>query len=157
MAQEFEQFEPNERLTEEEVQAIVKRYGERQSGEGTGPTVADVAETLGVDSETVGRMLREIRGARTEQQLQERLNRLEAENEALRRRAEDGLEGSFFSSRHWMMRRARRRGRAGILAAAIAAAFVAAGGPKGAFEFGLAGPVVLLAVGALFLWRVFRD
>lgn len=157
MANEFEPPASAERLTDEEVQAIVKRYGERQPGAETGPTVADVAETLGVDADTVARMLREIRGARSEQQLQERLNQLEAENEALRRRADTGLEESFFSRRHWMVRRVRRRRRAAILAALVAAGFVAAGGPEASFDFGLWGPVVLVIAGVLVLSRIMRD
>ena len=113
MPQEFESFAPDERLTDEEVQAIVKRYGERETASGSGPTVADVAETLQVDPSTVAQMLRDIRQSQSERQLQERLNHLEMENDDLRKRASESYVGDMFSQSHWMFRTVRRRGRRG--------------------------------------------
>jgi hypothetical protein len=104
----------DERLTEEEVQSIVKRYGEGQAGNDTRSTVADVAEALQVEPAVVTRMLREVRTADSERQLKERLDALERENEDLRRRAEnsDFGYGDFYSSMHWTnSRRMRSRGR----------------------------------------------
>ncbi len=119
-----ERFEGTyERLTEEEVQSIVKRYGEGQAGNDTRSTVADVAEALQVEPAVVTRMLREVRTAESERQLKERLDALERENDELRRRAEnsDSRFGDFYSSMHWTnSRRMRSRGRRMGVAMAMA-------------------------------------
>lgn len=129
MSQRFE--DPEERLSDEEVQAIVQRYGERQAGADPRPTVGDVAEALQVEPAVVSRLLRDIRTADSERQLKERLDALERENEELRRRAEDsdfGYDG-FYSSMHWHHgRHMRRRGRRFfVIAMAMSAAMLAAG------------------------------
>jgi uncharacterized membrane protein YccC len=125
-----QRFEDNdERLTEEEVQSIVKRYGEKQAGNDTRATVADVAEALQVEPSVVTRILREVRTADSERELKERLDALERENEQLRERAErsDFGYGDFYSSMHWTnSRRMRRRGTR-IAVAATMAALIAVG------------------------------
>lgn len=135
MSQRFE--DEDERLTDEEVQSIVKRYGEKQVGNDTRPTVADVAEALQVEPAVVTRMLREVRTADSEKQLKERLDALEKENEQLRERAEnsDFGYGDFYSSMHWTnSRRMRRRGSrfavAATMAALIAVGLAAQGGGR---------------------------
>lgn len=113
----------DERLTEEEVQSLVKRYGEGQAGNDTRSTVADVAEALQVEPVVVTRMLREVRTADSERQIKERLDALERENEDLRRRAEnsDFGYGDFYSSMHWTnSRRMRSRGQRIGIAMAMA-------------------------------------
>lgn len=108
-------------MTEEEVQAIVKRYGERQPGGDPRSTVNDVAEALQVDPSVVTKLLREVRAADSERELRERLERLERENESLRRRADESLYDDFYSEMHWSRRRARARRPAAMFAAAMAA------------------------------------
>ena len=124
MTQRFEDPIPvEERLTEEEVQSIVKRYGEGQAGGDPRARVADVAEALQVEPAVVTRLLRDIRTADSEKQLKERLESLEKENAELKRRADDSDYGygDFYSSMHWSgRRRLRRRSRSFALAAAVA-------------------------------------
>jgi hypothetical protein len=109
-----------ERLSEEEVQAIVRRYGERQGGD-TRATVADVAEALQVEPSVVAKLLHEVRAADSERELRERLDRLEQENETLRRRAEDSEQYDFYPAMYWSRRRWRSRRPRVILAAGLAA------------------------------------
>jgi hypothetical protein len=119
LSQRFE--EPDERLTEDEVQAIIKRYGERQPGGDARSTVADVAEALQVEPSVVSKLLREVRTADSERELRERLDRLERENESLRRRAEESEYDDFYPAMHWSRRRMRARRPAMLMAAAMAA------------------------------------
>ena len=117
MTQRFEDPIPvEERLTEEEVQSIVKRYGEGQAGGDPRATVADVAEALQVEPAVVTRLLRDIRTADSEKQLKERLESLEKENAELKRRADDSDYGygDFYSSMHWSGRRPLRRRRRSV-------------------------------------------
>lgn len=118
LSQQFE--DAGERLTEEEVQAIVKRYGERQSGGDARSTVADVAEALQVDPSVVTRILRDVRTAESEKQIQERLSALERENAELRKRAEDAEFGEFYPMSHWAYRRRTRRRKPQAIAALMA-------------------------------------
>ena len=79
---------PTERVKQDEVRALIERFGEETTREDhTDPTVADVAETLQLEPETVGAMLQQLRQAKNEADLKERLDRLERENDMLRRRA----------------------------------------------------------------------
>lgn len=79
---------PDDRLTDEEVQAIVKRYGESQAGGDIRPTVSDVAEALHVEPSVVARLLSDIRSAESSKDLMVRLESLEQENAELRQRAD---------------------------------------------------------------------
>jgi hypothetical protein len=124
VSQRFE--DPEVRLTEEEVQAIIKRYGEGQPGGDARSTVGDVAEALQVEPMVVGKLLREVRASDSERELRERLDRLERENESLRRRAEESVHDDFYPAMHWSRRRWRSR-RPRILVAASLAAMIAVG------------------------------
>jgi len=88
----------NEHLTDEEVEAIIKRYGEAQAGASTQPTVKDVAEALHVDPSVVAKLLEDVRGAKTQEDLQARLDALEEENAELRERAE---KSEYATSEMW--------------------------------------------------------
>ena len=70
---------PEDRLTDDEVQAIVKRYGESQTGGDIRPTVSDVAEALHVEPSVVARLLSDIRAADSSKDLMVRLESLEQE------------------------------------------------------------------------------
>lgn len=76
--------EANEPVTDLEVRALVERFGERQAMAQGQPTVRDVAEALQVDSETVGKMLHELRESKDQIEVKERLDNLERENAELR-------------------------------------------------------------------------
>lgn len=151
--QRFE--DSDERLTEEEVQAIVKRYGERQSGSDTRATVADVAEALQVEPSVVSRILRDVRTAESEKQIQERLAALERENAELRRRAEESEYEDFYSHAHWARSR-RLRGAPRFAIAAMMAAFLAMGlvlQARGGMNTPLPIVAMLLVMGGVF-WAV---
>ena len=78
---------PTERVKEDEVRALIERFGEESTRENhSDPTVADVAETLQLEPEAVGAMLQQIRQAKDEDDLKETLDRLERENVKLLRR-----------------------------------------------------------------------
>lgn len=117
-----------EQLTEKEVEAIIKRYGEAQTGAGQ-TSVEDVAEALQVEPHVVERLLHEVRTAETSQQLQDRLSTLERENEQLRKRAShwqgDDLSVSGFES--WPFYRPHRKRRMmAIMVAMLFAGFIVA-------------------------------
>ena len=114
MDEKFEQggLGPEDRLTDEEVQAIVKRYGEGQAGGDGRPTVSDVAEALHVEPSVVARLLSDIRAADSSKELMVRLENLEQENAELRERADRSeLAVSAFDSYYGSRRRLRRRPR----------------------------------------------
>jgi len=112
--EKFEQggLGPEDRLTDEEVQAIVKRYGEGQAGGDGRPTVSDVAEALHVEPSVVARLLSDIRAADSSKELMVRLENLEQENAELRERADKSeLAVSAFDNYYGSRRRLRRRPR----------------------------------------------
>lgn len=78
--------EPTEPVSDEEVRSLIERFGEKQAAPPGQPTVKDVAETLHIEPETVAKMLAEIRGAKDQDEIKERLDRLEQENAELRSR-----------------------------------------------------------------------
>ncbi|HXH61312.1 MAG TPA: hypothetical protein VNI20_08125 [Fimbriimonadaceae bacterium] len=134
--QKFRNDQFDDRLSEDEVQAIIKRYGERQAGGDTRPTVTDVAEALQVEPTVVERLLRDIRSSESEKQLKERLDALELENAQLRRRAEESDYGydDFYSSTHWRRRGLygpRRRIRLAAVMAAVGVAVMLASSSRG--------------------------
>ena len=103
---------PEDRLTDDEVQAIVKRYGESQTGGDIRPTVSDVAEALHVEPSVVARLLSDIRAADSSKDLMVRLESLEQENAELRERADRSeLAVSAFDNYYGSRRRLRRRPR----------------------------------------------
>lgn len=161
MSQRFE--DPEERLTEEEVQAIIKRYGERQPEGDSRSTIGDVAEALQVEPSVVNKLLREVRAADSERELRERLERLERENESLRRRADESEFDDFYPAMHWSRRRARARRPAAMFAAAMAAMVAvgimanARGGstPMPVFGILFAGFVAFVALRLMRARRVF--
>ncbi|MBS1722101.1 MAG: hypothetical protein JSS66_03730 [Armatimonadetes bacterium] len=123
---------PDETLTPEEVSAILSRYGEQQAGEPV-PRLSDVAETLQVDRSVVSQLLRDIRGANTEKQLRERLDRLEREHEELRSRAalSESDVGHMFGTGHWRRRRNRQRREVSLVAIVLTTAIAAVIAQKG--------------------------
>lgn len=94
MNQHHLSIETNEPVSDWEVRALIERFGERQSVAAGQPTVKDVAEALQLEPETVGKMLSEIRQAKGEIEIKQRLDKLEQENEELRNR------GPFASNLH---------------------------------------------------------
>ena len=126
LSHEFEKpdYESNEHLTDEEVEAIVKRYGESQPGGDMQPTVKDVAEALHVEPGVVSKLLADVRSAKTQEDLKVRLDALEAENTELRERAQ---KTEFEASEMWdcftPVRAARVRGRGHNVLAFMAFAF----------------------------------
>lgn len=116
----------NEALTEKEVEAIIKRYGESQTGAGQ-TSVEDVAEALQVEAGVVEKLLHEVRTAESSKQLQDRLSALEKENAQLKSRSSHwqdeayGFEGWGFPTRR--RRRALRASMIGMAAGAILLAF----------------------------------
>jgi hypothetical protein len=155
LSQKFEGTD--ERLTEEEVQAIVKRYGEGQAGNDTRATVADVAEALQVEPSVVSRILRDVRAADSERDLRDRLANLERENATLKRRAEESVYGDFYPPMHWSRRRMRARGPrivfAAGLAAMIAIGLSMSGGGRTPFPFWT---LMMVAFGVFVVMRLVR-
>ncbi|MBS1709941.1 MAG: hypothetical protein JSS65_14605 [Armatimonadetes bacterium] len=76
-----------ETVTDEEVRALVERFGERQAMGKTQTTVLDVAEAMQVEPSTVRQMLDEMRRSKDQDEIKSRLDRLERENAELRARA----------------------------------------------------------------------
>ena len=165
MSQEFKdrEHDATENLTDEEVEAIIKRYGESQSGGDTQPTVKDVAEALHVEPSVVSQILSDVRGAKTQEDLKSRLDSLEAENAELRVKAE---KSDYHANEMWNdysgfrpLARARSRsgpGIAVILALVFGAMFVFRG--AGAISRPTSMIWILLGVFALvFILRRFRN
>lgn len=113
MEQRFSTPEPDTIVTDEEVRALVQRFGERQAMAQGQPTVNDVAEAMQVEPATVQKMLEELRRSKDQDEIKARLDRLERENAELRARAsfEPVYDEDF---------RASRRPRAAIMAAGMA-------------------------------------
>ena len=72
-----------DRVSSDEVRTLIKRFGEIQAEESQ-PSVADVAEALHVEPQTVEIMLAEIRRSKDQEELDKRLDTLERENEQIR-------------------------------------------------------------------------
>jgi len=113
MEQRFSTPEPDTIVTDEEVRALVQRFGERQAMAQGQPTVRDVAEAMQVEPATVQKMLEELRRSKDQDEIKARLDRLERENAELRAR-------TTFEPVYDEDYRAARRPRAAILAAAMA-------------------------------------
>lgn len=146
------EYQSNEHLTDEEVEAIVKRYGESQSGGSTQPTVKDVAEALHVDQGVVAQLLSDVRSAKTQEDLKSRLDALEAENTELRVRAEksdydtDQMWDDYSGLRPLRAARPRTAPRLTMTICAIVAVAMFAG--RGAFGTGSPIRLVWLLLGA---------
>ena len=82
-------LEPTAPVTQEEVRALIQRFGERETTASDQATVGDVAEALQLEPTTVGSMLVELRSSKSQRDIRARLDRLEEENAELRQRAED--------------------------------------------------------------------
>lgn len=78
-----------EPVSDLEVRALVERFGERQTMASGQPTINDVAEGLQVDPATVSNMLVELRESKNQEDLKQRLDRLESENAELRDRTSE--------------------------------------------------------------------
>lgn len=61
------------------MRALIERFGEQQAAPPGQPTVKDVAETLQLPPETVSAMLTEIRKSLDQDEINQRLDRLEQE------------------------------------------------------------------------------
>ena len=95
MDQQHHLPESTEPVTDEEVHALVHRFGERQTMAQGQPTVADVAEALQVAPVTVAKMLQELRESKDQDEIRQRLDNLEMENTELRERA--GISSALHS------------------------------------------------------------
>lgn len=140
-------YEANEPVSDEELRALIERFGERQAGQSTQPTVRDVAETLQVDTQTVGAMLAELRKSKSEAEVKERLDRLERENEELRARTDN----EYGFGRPFRRRRRRAAMMAAMLAIMVGALFSVRGGGLGGAEWMF---IALIAMAAVFIIRL---
>ena len=112
MEERFATTEPDTVVTDDEVRALVQRFGERQAMAQSQPTVRDVAEAMQVEPATVQKMLEELRRGKDQDEIKARLDKLERENAELRSRTTEHLDYDDGYR--------RRRPRPAVLAATMA-------------------------------------
>ena len=156
---EHQVYGSDEPLREDEVQAIIERYGEGQSGGDGQATVKDVAEALHVEPSVIGRMLSDIRTADSSAQLRERLESLEQENAELRARVDPGEDSwtAFDCYTPWRFRRRRKsRNRFAIMMLIVALFVMISPLMRNGPRLGLVG-LTLLILGCAFLVKILRS
>ena len=158
---EFEHraYGSDEPLSEDEVQAIIERYGEGQSGGDGQATVKDVAEALHVEPSVVGRMLSDIRTADSSEQLRERLEALEQENAELRAHADPSEDSwsAFDCCTPWSYRRGRKpRSRFLIMILMVSLFVIIAPLMRAGPRFGPLGLIILI-LGCALLVKFLRS
>ena len=161
MEHEFEHqaYGSDEPLSEDEVRAIIERYGEGQSGGDGQATVKDVAEALHVEPSVVGRMLSDIRTAESSAQLRERLEALEQENAELRAHVDPSEDSwsAFDCCTPWRYRRRRRSRSRFVMMMLIVSLFVIVMPlMRGVPRPGMVGLIILI-LGCVFLVKFLRS